>query len=144
MPNFEELTGKAQEYAGVAIDKVKDLAAVAAEKARAASEAAKLHMAIVVERRERDKNYRAIGEWFVSEFDGEIPGAVQDVVAAVNASNARIAELEASCAKKEAEAEDPAAPELKVCPACGAASNSNFCPDCGAPLNAEEPVAAEE
>ena len=143
MPNFDELTGKAQEYAGVAIDKVKDLAAVAAEKARAASESAKLRLAIVVEKRERDKNYRAIGEWFVSEFDGETPDAVKDVVAAVNASNARIAELEESFAKKEEEAEESPAPELKVCPACGAASNSNFCPDCGAPLNAEEPAAAE-
>ena len=142
MPNFDELTGKAQEYAGVAIDKVKDFAAVAAEKARAASEAAKLRLAIVVEKRERDKNYRAIGEWFVSEFDGEIPDAVQDVVAAVNASNARIAELEESLGKKAEDAQEPAA-ELKVCPVCGATSNSNFCPDCGTPLNAEEPVAAE-
>lgn len=143
MPNFDELTGKAQEYAGVAIDKVKDLASVAAEKARTASEAAKLRLAIVVEKRERDKNYRAIGEWFVSEYDGEIPDAVKDVVAAVNASNAHIAELEASCGKNAEDAEETAEPELKICPVCGASSNSNFCPDCGAALNAEEPATAE-
>ena len=141
MANFDELTGKAQEYAGVAIEKMKDIAGVAAEKARAASEAAKLKVAILAEKREIDKNYRAIGEWFVSEFDGDTPDAVKDVVAAVNASKARIAELEACRDKKE---EDCAAEaELKVCPVCGATANSNFCPDCGTELNAEEPAAEE-
>ena len=144
MPNFDELTEKAQVYAEVAIEKMKDIAGVAAEKARSASEAAKLKVAILAEKREIDKNYRAIGEWFVSEFEGDIPDAVQDVVAAVNASKARIAELEACRDKKEeACAAEPVEPELKVCPVCGASSNSNFCPDCGTPLNAEEPAAEE-
>ena len=43
--------------------------------------------------REIDKNYRTIGEWFVSEYEGEIPDAVRDLVEAVNTSKAKIAEL---------------------------------------------------
>ena len=125
MALFEELTKKA-----------KDLAEVAAEKAKTASDAAKLKLAVATEQRELEKNYRAIGEWFVSEFQGEIPDAVKDVVAAVNASKEKIASLLASeeTAESAAAEEVPVTPELKTCPVCGAASNSKFCPDCGAPM----------
>ena len=53
-------------------------------------------MAIASEQRDIDKNYRNIGEWFVNEYSGEIPEAVKDLVEAVAASKAKIAELEAS------------------------------------------------
>ena len=93
-----------------------------------------------------EKNYRAIGEWFVSEYEGEIPDAVKDVVAAVNASKARIAELEAQKAAAKADSEAPAeevaeeapveeAPAVPTCPVCGAKSEGKFCPECGAPMN---------
>ena len=86
-----------------------------------------------------EKNYRAIGEWFVSEYEGEIPDAVKDVVAAVLASKEKIAELEASKPKKEDAPEDvievkPVAETEKTCPVCGAKSDSKFCPECGAPM----------
>ena len=81
--SFDELTKKA-----------KDMAAVAADKAKDAAELAKVNVAIAGEQREMDKNYRTIGEWFVSEYEGEIPDAVRDVVEAVNASKAKIAELD--------------------------------------------------
>jgi transposase len=63
-----------------------------------------------------------------------MPDAVRDVVAAIEVSKAKIAEL-------KAKAEDPI-PEkeehvLKTCPVCGAVSDSRFCPDCGAPMDAE-------
>ena len=77
----------------------------------------------------------AIGEWFISEYTGEIPDAVKDVVAAVNASKARIAEMEAEKATYKAE---PVVEEetigVKVCPVCGAVSEDKFCPHCGAPM----------
>ena len=38
-------------------------------------ELTKLSVAIAGEQREIDKNYRTIGEWFVNEYEGEIPGA---------------------------------------------------------------------
>lgn len=96
-----------------------------------------------------EKNYRAIGQWFVSEYEGEVPDAVKDVVAAIEASKAKVEEMEAALAAKSAadeEAvvkEDGQVPELKVCPLCGTATNSRFCPECGAevePKTEEAPV----
>ena len=139
LDNLNNLGKKAQEYAGVAVDKAKDLAEVAADKAKNATDTAKLNMAILTEQRELEKNYRAIGEWFISEYTGEIPDAVKDVVA-VNASKARIAEMEAEKASKSAAPaneqtkEDENAVSVKVCPVCGAASEDKFCPHCGAPM----------
>lgn len=102
MAFFEELGKKAQAVAGVAAEKAKDLAGVASEKAKSVSDSAKASMEIISEQREMEKNYRAIGEWFVSEYEGEVPDAVKDVVAAVIASKERIGELEAAkAAKKE-------------------------------------------
>ena len=134
MAFFEELGKKAQAVAGVAAEKAKDLAGVASEKAKSVSDSAKASM---------EKNYRAIGEWFVSEYEGEVPDAVKDVVAAVIASKERIGELEAAkAAKKEGEScpcsceEQPAGEETqqKVCPVCGESSDGKFCPKCGAPM----------
>ena len=133
MSFFDELGKKAQAYAGVAADKAKDLAGAASEKAKTVVGTAKINMAIMMEQRELDKNYKAIGEWFVSEYAQEIPEAVKDVVEAVNASKAKIAELEASKPQKE----EPIAeeePAERVCPVCGVTSDSKFCPECGAPM----------
>ena len=120
--NFDELTRKAKDVANKAADRTKD-----------AAELVKLNMAIAGEQKEIDKNYRAIGEWFVGEYEGEIPDAVREAVEAVNASKAKIAELEASKPVKE----EPS-PEVeeagKKCPICGAESDSKFCPQCGAPM----------
>ena len=131
---LNDISKKAQEYAGIAVDKAKDLAEVAADKAQALTDTAKVNMAIMSEQRELEKNYRAIGEWFVSEYQGEIPDAVKDVVAAVNASKERIAQLEASKLQKDEPAVDESEVTFKVCPVCGAASDSKFCPHCGAPM----------
>ena len=94
MAFFEDLTKKTKDLAYVAADKAKDVAAVAADKAKDAAELTRISMAIAGEQREIDKNYRTIGEWFVSEYEGEIPDAVRDLVEAVNTSKAKIAELQ--------------------------------------------------
>ena len=125
MAFFDELTKKA-----------KDVAAVAADKAKDAAELTKLSVAIAGEQREIDKNYRIIGEWFVNEYEGEIPDAVRDMVEAVNASKAKIAEMEAA---KEATKDEPVVEVVtaeKTCPICGAKADSKFCPQCGAPMGA--------
>ena len=130
---FNDISKKAQEYAGIAVDKAKDLAEVAADKAKDLSDTAKINVAIMNEQRELEKNYRAIGEWFVSEYQGDIPDAVKDVVDAITASKARIAQLEASRPQKDSPVEESEV-TFKVCPVCGAASDSKFCPHCGAPM----------
>ena len=137
MAFFEDLTKKTMDLAYVAADKAKDVASVAADKAKDAAELTRISMAIGSEQREIDKNYRTIGEWFVSEYEGEIPDAVRDLVEAVNTSKAKIAELEASRPRKEEMDKDEADAEIsaqKICPICGAASDSKFCPQCGAPM----------
>ena len=83
MSYFEEVTQKARE-----------LAATAAEKAREAADSAKISAAIISEKRELDKNYRAIGQWYACENTGEVPEAIADVIAAVRASQEKIAELQ--------------------------------------------------
>lgn len=136
MAFFEELGKKAQAVAGVAAEKAKDLAGVASEKAKSVSDSAKASMEIISEQREMEKNYRAIGEWFVSEYEGEVPDAVKDVVAAVNASKEKIAQLEASKKKETAQEAEPVekSDDAKTCSVCGTVSDSNFCPHCGAPM----------
>jgi hypothetical protein len=130
---FNDISKKAQEYAGIAVDKAKDLAEVAADKAKDLSDTAKINVAIMNEQRELEKNYRAIGEWFVSEHQGDIPDAVKDVVDAITASKERIAQLEADRPQKGSPVEESEV-TFKVCPVCGAASDSKFCPHCGAPM----------
>ncbi|MCI8480236.1 MAG: zinc ribbon domain-containing protein [Oscillibacter sp.] len=117
--------------------KAKDMAAAAADKAKGAADLAKINVAIAGEQREIDKTFRSIGEWFVNEYEGEIPDTVRELVEAVNASKAKIAELEASKpvkAEEEAGAPDEAETAGKACPICGAVSDSKFCPQCGAPM----------
>jgi vacuolar-type H+-ATPase subunit E/Vma4 len=136
MPFSEDLTKKAQQVAGAAAEKAKDLAGTATEMAKAAIDTAKMNMEILSEQREIEKNYRAIGEWFVSEFQGEVPDAVKDVVAAVNASKEKIAHLEASKKKETVQEAEPVekSDDAKTCSVCGTVSDSNFCPHCGAPM----------
>ena len=116
MAFFDEFTKKA-----------KDVAYLAADKAKDAAELTKISVAIAGEQKEIDKNYRTIGEWFVSEYEGEIPDAVRQLVEAVNASKAKIAKDEAAC--------EEAPVQGKKCPICGAESDSKFCPQCGAPMD---------
>ena len=136
MAFFEELSRKAKDMAAVAADKAKDVAAVAADKARETTEKTKISVAIAGEQREIEKNYRMIGEWFINEYDGELPEAVQELADAVAASKPRIAELEAkkNAVKTEPIVEVEAEPAVKACPVCGAESDSKFCPKCGAPM----------
>ena len=118
--------------------KAKEVAAAAAEKAKAAADSAKISAAIISEKRELDKSYRAIGQWYACEYAGDdVPEAIADVVAAVRASQEKIAELQASREAAEAvEAAEAADGAGTSCPVCGKISDSKFCPHCGAPMEA--------
>lgn len=118
----------------------KGVAATAGEKAKAAAETAKTNMQIMNEQRSIEKNYRAVGEWFVAEFQGEIPAEVKDLVDAIALSKAHIAELQAQC-EDEVEVEiiveeEPAA--KRFCTDCGAEVTGKFCANCGAPQQTQE------
>lgn len=118
MSFFDDLTKKA-----------KVVAATASEKAKEAADSAKISAAIMAEKRELDKNYRAIGQWYVCEHE-DVPDAIADIVAAIKASQEKIAQLQASRERDEEEVEI----DGKVCPVCGKISDSKFCPHCGAPM----------
>ena len=83
MAFFDEFSQKAKTFANVATEKTKEVV-----------DSAKLTASILAEQRELDKSYRAVGEWFVSTCEEEIPEAVADIVAAAKASKERIAELQ--------------------------------------------------
>ena len=94
MAFFEDLSRKVQDVAFAAAEKGKEVAAIASEKAQDAADTVKTNVAIAGEQRAIEKNYRAIGEWYVSELKGEAPEAVADIVAAIRASQAKIAALQ--------------------------------------------------
>ena len=115
-------------------EKAKEVAFTAGEKAKAAAESAKVSVQIMNEQRNIDKSYRAVGEWFVAEFQGEIPAEVKDLVDAINASKLRIAELQAQ-PEEEIEVEIIVEEEeivKKYCVGCGAEVTGKFCSNCGA------------
>ena len=117
MAFVDEFSQKAREFAGAASGMARD-----------AADSVKVTASILAEQREIDKNYRAIGEWYVSQLDGEVPAAVADLVAAVRLSQQRVEELRASRQKEEASAQE------RKCPLCGMVSDGKFCPQCGAPM----------
>jgi len=128
MAFFDDFKAKAKVFANAAGEKAKDL-----------SDSAKNSASIMSEQREIEKNYKIIGEWFVNEFEGDIPPSIADVVSAVKASQEKIAELRAA-REQEAAQEEPVVDMGKICPKCGQVSNGAFCPQCGASMDAE-PVA---
>lgn len=124
--NFDDLARKAKNAAFIAADKAKDVA-----------DLTRLSVTIAGEQKELDKLYRTIGEWYVSEYEGEIPDNVRDLVDAVAAAKERIAALEAQkVTVKETgpDLEPEPQPAQRICHICGAASDSRFCPQCGAPM----------
>ncbi len=135
MAFLDELAKKTQDVAAVAGEKVKVAYEVVSEKAKTAAEIAKINLSIAAEQREIIKNYKVIGEWFTSEYEGELPEAISDVVKAVQDSKAKIAELEESKPPKEEAAEEACEESGKVCSVCGTESDSKFCPQCGAPMD---------
>ncbi len=118
MAFFDEFSQKAKAFANVATEKTKE-----------AVDTAKLTAAIIAEQRELDKSCRAIGEWFTTAYEGEIPDEVADLVASVKASREKIAELQET--RRKAGGDNGVE---RACPLCGTMSGGKFCPQCGAPM----------
>lgn len=119
-------------------EKAKEVAATASEKAKEVAESAKTSVQIATEQRNIEKNYRAVGEWFVSEYQGEVPAEVKDLVDAINAAKARIIELQAQRDEVEVEIIVEEEPAKKYCAGCGAEVTGKFCSNCGAPQETQE------
>jgi len=111
MAFFDNFSKKVQDVAFVATEKAQQVAAVAGEKANAVADKAKTEYEMASERRSMDKNYRAIGEWYVSTLEGDAPEAVADIVAAA-AKKAQEPIIEVTI-EKDAEEKAPAAEEPK-------------------------------
>ena len=88
-----------------------------------------------------------------AKLPGQGKKSAANLKAAIEASKAKVEEMEAALAEKPhteieitIEKDSDAAPELKSCPVCGTATNSKFCPECGAEVEpkAEEPAEAAE
>lgn len=110
MASFDDFSRKVQDAAFAAGEKAQQVAAVVGEKARDVADRAKTEYEMAAERRSMDKNYRAIGEWYLSTLDGDAPEAVADVVAAIRASQEKLAAYEtAKAAAAAKKAEDAAA-----------------------------------
>lgn len=105
MAFFDNFSKKVQDVAFVAAEKAQQAAAVAGEKANAAADRAKLEYEMAAERRSMDKNYRALGEWYVSTLEGDAPEAVADIVAAIKNSQEKLAACEAAKAEAAAKKE---------------------------------------
>lgn len=117
--DFEALSRKMQDVAFAASEKAQQVAAVASEKAGEVADKARTEYEMAAERRSIDKNYRAIGEWYVSTLEGEAPAAVADVVAAIRASQEKLEAYEAAKAEAAAKNDAPAeaAPVEEAAPA---------------------------
>lgn len=130
MAFFDNFAEKAKKFGATAAEKTKEYAAVAGEKTKDAAGNVKISAAIAAEKRDIEKNYRAIGEWYVNENSGEVPAGIADVVAAVRASFEKIAELEAARPTKD-EIIEPEETITLSCPKCGAEVSGKFCASCG-------------
>ena len=109
MAFFDNFSKKVQDVAFVATEKAQQVAAVAGEKANAVADKAKTEYEMASERRSMDKNYRAIGEWYVSALEGDAPEAVADIVAAIKNSQDKLAAYEAAKAEAAAAKAEAAA-----------------------------------
>lgn len=126
--------------------KTKAAMSTAAGKAKKVADSAKISASIIAEKRELDKSYRALGQWYACEhMEGEVPEAAADIMDAVRASQEKIADLQAK--REAAESEEAVEEEEtgKVCPVCGKISDTKFCPHCGAPMDqpADQPADQE-
>ena len=94
MASFDEISQKVKGFAETAWDKAKDMGSFAADKAKDMADTAKINLDISSERRDLDRNYRSIGQWYVSELQGEAPDAIRDVMVAIEKNKEKLAELE--------------------------------------------------
>lgn len=86
MAKFEELKRAAQDAAYTATEKAQVVASAAGEKAGVVKEVAKTNISLVTEKRNLEKAYQALGEWFAAQCGcDDIPEGAADMIAEVRA-----------------------------------------------------------
>jgi hypothetical protein len=113
-----------------------DIGESVSEKSKYVAEAAKLNAKILQEKSSIGSNYSEIGRFYVLHYSDNPDPAISDKVAAVNASQALIAELEARILALKG---------YIKCTACGAnvPFDDMYCGKCGTLLEKPAPEAAE-
>ena len=83
MAKIEEIKRAAQNAAYTATEKAQGMAAVAGEKANAVKEVAKTNISLVTEKRNLEKAYQALGEWYAAQLGEDVPEGAENLVAAI-------------------------------------------------------------
>lgn len=83
MAKIEEIKRAAQNAAYTATEKAQGMAAVASEKANAVKEVAKTNISLVTEKRNLEKAYQALGEWYAAQLGEDVPDGAENLVAAI-------------------------------------------------------------
>lgn len=117
MANLEELKRKAQEVAysatekaqsaaSVASEKAQSAAAVASEKAGVIKDVAKTNVGLVTEKRNLEKCYQALGEWYAAQCGDEAPEGAADMLKAIRDAEAKLEELKARKTEQDTSARE--------------------------------------
>ena len=117
MPNLEDIKRRAQNAAYAATEKAQEAAAAAGEKAGALKDyagekagaikgAAQANVSLAAEKRNLEKGYQALGEWYAAQCGDDAPEAVADIVKAIRASQEKIAEIKAIRGDRELSARE--------------------------------------
>lgn len=86
MAKFEEIKRAAQNAAYTATEKAQGMAAAAGEKASAVKEVAKTNISLVTEKRNLEKAYQALGEWFAAQCGcDDVPEGAAEMLAEIRA-----------------------------------------------------------
>ena len=96
MAKFEEIKRAAQSAAYTATEKAQGVAVAAGEKAGVVKEVAKTNISLVTEKRNLEKAYQALGEWYAAQMGrSDAPEGAADLIASIRASEDKLGRLKA-------------------------------------------------
>ncbi len=93
MAKIEDIKRAAQNAAYTATEKAQGVAAAAGEKAGVVKEVAKTNISLVTEKRNLEKSYQALGEWFAAQCGDDVPEGAEDMIAAIRLTQEKLEKL---------------------------------------------------
>ena len=107
MAKFEEIKRAAQSAAYTATEKAQGVAAVAGEKASAVKEVAKTNISLVTEKKNLEKAYQALGEWFAAQCGcDDVPEGAAEKLAEIRALEDKLETLKTMKTEQEMNARE--------------------------------------